>query len=581
MTKVMLNENRWTLKPEIDKKQVEQLSNELNGISKTLCKLLIQRGVDSFDKARGFFRPSLDNLHDPFLMKDMDKAVNRLEQALEEGEKLMIYGDYDVDGTTAVSLVYSFLKERYNHVVYYIPDRYGEGYGVSFQGIDFAHDNDIKLIIALDCGIKAVDKVAYAKEKGIDFIICDHHRPGDTLPDAVAVLDPKRTYCEYPYKELSGCGVGFKLLQAFSISNNIEFQELYRYLDLLAISIAADIVPITGENRILTHYGLEKINTNPLPGIQAIMGLLNNKKEFSVTDVVFLIAPRINAAGRIDSGKCAVELMIESNMESAINYAKQIDEFNRERRELDEETTKEALAIIESDSRLMDAKSTVVHQDDWHKGVIGIVASRLTEHYYRPTIVLTKSGEVYAGSARSVVGFDVYEAIEACSDSILQFGGHKYAAGLTLLPEQLDNFKTRFEEEVSKRILEEHLIPEISVDSCLDLSEINASFLKILYQFSPCGPDNMKPTFLSENLMPKWEPRAIGEDGKHLKMTVFQMGNNKVYYDAIGFGLGHLIGEISKGNPFSMVYSIEENHWNGKISQQLMIKDIKFREAFS
>lgn len=574
--KKILSEHKWSLATACEQDKINAIAEQLD-IDEILASLLVQRGIDTYEKAEKFFRPSLDDLHSPFLMKDMEKAVQRLQKAIDEGERIMVFGDYDVDGTTAVSLVFSFLKNYCkDKLTYYIPDRYEEGYGVSYQAIDYAKANNYSLIIALDCGIKAIDKVAYAKEADIDFIICDHHRPGDELPPAYAVLDPKRDDCEYPYKELSGCGVGFKLVQAFCEHNDIPFYELMPYLDLMAISIAADIVPITGENRVFTAFGLQRINESPRPGIQAILGLMKQKKELTVTDVVFIIAPRINAAGRIDSGNSAVRLLITENIEEAQGYAKEIDAFNTDRKDLDKQITAEALEMIQTDEARVEAKTTVVYQEDWHKGVIGIVASRLTEHYYRPTIVLTKSGDKLAGSARSVRGFDVYNAIDACSDCIIQFGGHKYAAGLTLLPEQLEDFMQRFETVVAEQIDEQLLIPEIRIDIPINFDQITPKFFRILKQFGPFGPGNMKPVFVTENVLDTRYARTVGGDGAHLKMTLFQQGRSGIKFDAIGFKLGDFLPSVQQGVPFRVAYTLEQNDWNGKTSIQLNIKDIKF-----
>ena len=476
---------RWTLKPAPNTQKTAKLAAEL-GVPQSIASLLIQRGVETFAQAKKFFRPSLEDLHDPFLMKDMDRAVERIEKAIAQGENIMVYGDYDVDGTTSVALMSSYLLSKYPNVATYIPDRYAEGYGVSYQGIDYAHDNDISLIIALDCGIKAIDKVAYAKEKEIDFIICDHHRPGAEIPDAVAVLDPKRKDCNYPYDELCGCGVGFKLIQAIAQKAGYPVNSLLPYLDLVATAIGADIVPITGENRVLAYFGLEVINTLPRTGIQALIENVK-KDKLTITDVVFIIAPRINAAGRIKHGLHAVDLLKETDKERAMKMAAEIESFNAERKDLDKLITEQALEQI-LDKKEENRKTTVVFKEDWHKGVIGIVASRLTETYYRPTLVFTQSGEKLAASARSVTGFDVYEALEGCAEHIEQFGGHKYAAGLTLHEKDYENFKQKFEEVVSQSIDERLLVPEIRVDMKMELSDINPKFYRILRQFAPFGP---------------------------------------------------------------------------------------------
>lgn len=560
---------RWTLKPEPNKEKVIHFANELS-IDKTLAKILVQRNIDTFDKAKQFFRPSLEDLHNPFLMKDMEIAVARIEQAITNNENILVYGDYDVDGTTAVSLMSSYLKTIHTNIATYIPDRYKEGYGVSYQGIDFAEDNDFSLIIALDCGIKAVEKVAYAKEKGIDFIICDHHKPGSKIPKAVAVLNPKQVDCNYPYDELCGCGVGFKLVQALVSKRNLTIEDLVPYLDLVATAIAADIVPMTGENRILAYFGLQVINQQPRNGIKAIIHQLK-KKELTITDVVFIIAPRINAAGRMKHGNYAVELLTEMNFDAAVVSASEIEQFNSDRKELDKQITQEALLQIENNNE-QEKFTTVVFDEHWHKGVIGIVASRLTETYYRPTLVFTKSGDKLAASARSVRGFDVYNALEQCSEFIEQFGGHKYAAGLTLLPEQYQNFKIKFEKVVSSTIDKELLTPEISIDAEIDLSEVTPKFYRILQQMAPFGPQNMKPVFKTSSVRDNGYGKKVGADESHLKLNVFQ-GDNKTTFGAIGFGLGNKIDAVK--NDFDIVYTLDENTWNNFTSIQLVLKDLK------
>ncbi len=561
---------RWTLLPKPEQDAVRDLSNVIR-VSPLIASLLLQRGIRTYEDALRFFRPELSHLHDPFLMKDMDRAVSRIEKALREGQNLLVYGDYDVDCTTAVALVSSYLLERYPNVATYIPDRYSEGYGVSFAGIDFAHDNDVDLIIALDCGIKAIDKVAYAKEKGIDFIICDHHRPGDQLPEAVAVLDPKRSDCTYPYDELCGCGIGFKLIQAMEEKAGRPVEGILHYLDLVATAIAADIVPITGENRVLTFYGLKVINQKRRPGIRAILNTVK-KSELNVTDVVFIIAPRINAAGRMEHGRYAVALLTETDHAKAEEMAGAIERFNTERRTLDQEITEEALVQIR-ENKEENRCTSVVFKESWHKGVIGIVASRLTETYYRPTLVFTRSGDKLAASARSVRGFDLYDALEACKDHLEQFGGHKYAAGLTLTEDQYEDFKARFEEVVSSTISPEMLRPEIRIDAEIGLEEITPKFMRILKQFEPFGPGNMKPVFLTHHLRDSGYAKGVGEDEKHLKLAVQQGRSNPV--QAIGFGLGDKLPLVKDGGRFSAVYSLEENHWNGQVSLQLKIRDIR------
>jgi len=562
---------RWNLKNEPDSKKVVELSKAL-GIEKTLAKLLVQRGIESFDAAKDFFRPDLYKLHDPFLMKDMDKAVSRIETAIANGENIMVYGDYDVDGTTSVALMSSYLMSMYEQVTTYIPDRYAEGYGISYMGIDYAYDNGISLIIALDCGIKAIEKVAYASEKEIDFIICDHHRPGDEIPKAVAVLDPKREDCSYPYDELCGCGVGFKLIQAFSISRGQDFSELIPYLDLVATAIAADIVPITGENRILAFHGLEVINANPRPGIKAIIHQIK-KDILTITDVVFVIAPRINAAGRMKHGLHAVELMTEFNFEKAKEFASAIETYNSDRKELDKKITEDALQQIKENNEEQDYTSVVFHKD-WHKGVIGIVASRLIEKHYRPTLVFTQSGDKLAASARSVKGFDVYDALHECAEFIEQFGGHKYAAGLTLLPENYEKFKAKFEEVVKTSIPEELRSPEIQIDNELFLSEISPKFFRILSQMGPFGPANMHPVFMARGLRDNGYGKPVGADESHLKLNILS-GADARTYNAIGFGLGDKHDLVKNGNSFKAAFTIDENHWNGNTSLQLLLKDIQ------
>jgi len=563
----------WKIKEQAKQAEVDQLSSELNNLDKTLTNILLQRKIDSFDKAKAFFRPSITEIHDPFLMKDMNKAVDRLQQAMNNEEKILIYGDYDVDGTTSVSMVYSYLKNYYEHLNYYIPDRYAEGYGISYQGIDYAEENDFKLIIALDCGIKAIDKIDYATEKGIDFIICDHHRPGKNLPKAVAVLDQKREDCGYPYKELSGCGVGFKFMQAWTQQSNKDESKLWEYLDLLAISTCADIVPITGENRVFVHYGLKTINENPRLGIKTMVELAALRKELTVTDILFTIAPRINAAGRIETGNKAVEMLVEENKEKALEFGTNINELNTERKELDRSITEEALQQIDSNPDLQAKKTTVLFQENWHKGVIGIVASRLIETHYKPTIILTESHGLATGSARSVKDFDVYNAIDACSDLLEQFGGHKYAAGLTMKLENLEAFTQKFEEVVDSQIDPELLIPQIGIDAQLELNQITDKFYKILKQFSPTGPGNMRPVFISENVFSTENSRVVGDN--HLKLEVFQEENPNLKISCIAFNMGHQLDELAEGVPFSIVYNIEENHWNGTTTLQLNIKDIK------
>lgn len=561
---------RWTLKPKPEPQDLERLSKELN-VDALIANLLLQRGISTYDEAKRFFRPELSHLHDPFLMKDMDKAVERIELAIANSENILVYGDYDVDGTTAVALLSSFLEEDYPNVATYIPDRYTEGYGVSIQGIDFASDNDFSLIIALDCGVKAIDQVAYAKERGVDFIICDHHRPAETLPEAVAILDPKRNDCTYPYKELCGCGVGFKLIQALAFRQGKTIEDIIPYMDLVATAIGADIVPITGENRVMAYYGLKVINSNPRIGFKAIIDQIK-KKTLTITDVVFIIAPRINAAGRMKHGQHAVNLLKENNLGTAQKFAAEIERFNADRKNLDKEITEEALQQIQENGE-QERYTTVVYNKDWHKGVIGIVASRLTETYYRPTLVFTKSGDKLAASARSVKGFDVYNALDLCSDCLEQFGGHKYAAGLTLLEEQYDTFKQRFEKVVEESIDPKLLEQELSIDTKIDLNQISPKLMRILKQFAPFGPGNMTPVFMAEKLNDTGYGKGVGEDDKHLKLAITQKNSKPI--GAIGFNLGQKLDRVKTKNSFDAVFSLDENEWNGQVSLQLKLRDIR------
>jgi single-stranded-DNA-specific exonuclease len=561
---------RWNLKPKPDSHKIQHLAEVLS-IDAIAATLLVQRGIETYEEAKTFFRPMLSDLHDPYLMKDMDKAVARIERAIAAGENILVFGDYDVDGTTAVSLVSSYLRSYYPNVATYIPDRYKEGYGVSTAGIDFADDNGFSLIIALDCGIKSIDKVAYANEKGIDFIICDHHRPGDELPDAVAVLDPKRADCDYPYDELCGCGVGFKLIQALGVNRGQTVENLVPYLDLVATAIAADIVPITGENRVLAKFGLDVINTFPRPGIKALIQNVK-KKMLTISDVVFIVAPRINAAGRIKHGNHAVELLTEFNLEQAEEFAAQIEGLNADRKDLDKQITVEALRQIEQDGD-QDKFTTVVYQEDWHKGVIGIVASRLIETYYRPTLVFTKSGDKLAASARSVKDFDVYNALEACAEHLEQFGGHMYAAGLTLKEEQYPLFRQKFEEVVQQTIHPDLLIPEISIDAEIDFADITPKFNRLLKQFEPFGPGNMSPVFVTRNVKDTGYGKRIGSDESHLRLFVRQGETGG--YAAIGFGLAKKMDLACNGDAFDAAYSVDENEWNGEVSIQLRLRDIR------
>ena len=560
---------RWTIKPKFPEEKVAVLAKEL-GVSKLIASLLMQRGIENFDEAKKFFRPSLDDLHDPFLMKDMDKAVARIEAAIKNDENILVFGDYDVDGTTSVALVSSYLQSYYPNVATYIPDRYDEGYGVSYKGIDFASDNDFSLIIVLDCGIKAIEKVAYASGKDIDFIICDHHRPGKEIPKAIAVLDPKREDCEYPYKELCGCGVGFKLIQALSEKRGGTLTDLLLYLDLVATAIGADIVPITGENRILAHYGLKVINSYPRIGFKAILKQVK-KETLTITDVVFIIAPRINAAGRMKHGNHAVTLLTETDINLAAKYAAEIEQFNTDRRDADKQITIEALQQIE-DNKEQERLTTVVYNENWHKGVIGIVASRLTETYYRPTLVFTKSGEKLAASARSVKGFDVYNALEGCAEHIEQFGGHMYAAGLTLFEKDFENFKAQFEKVVTETIDKNLLTPELRIDAEIDFKDITPKFYRILKQFAPFGPGNMTPVFMTKNLLDVGYGKCVGDDKTHLRVVVKQGNSNQ--FTGIGFGMAEKHEIACNGKPFTAAYVIDENEWQGNVSLQLRLKDI-------
>ena len=560
---------RWTIHPKPDPVKVEKLAVALQ-VDEVIATLLLQRGVENYDQAKQFFRPSLNELHDPFLMKDMDLAVSRIQQAIDQYENILVYGDYDVDGTTSVALLSSYLEQYSTQITTYIPDRYQEGYGVSYQGIDYASDNDIALIIALDCGIKAVDKINYAKEKGIDFIICDHHRPGKELPKAVAVLDPKREDCKYPYKELCGCGVGFKLIQAMTETQGGDPEVLVPYLDLVATAIGADIVPITGENRILAYFGLQVINKNPRVGFQAM--LTSVKKEFlTITDVVFIIAPRINAAGRMKHGLHAVQLLKEENPEIALQYAAEIEAYNSDRKMTDKDITREALSQI-LEHKEENRFTTVVYEENWHKGVIGIVASRLTETYYRPTLVFTKSGDKLAASARSVKGFDVYNALQECAEHIEQFGGHKYAAGLTLEKEKYECFKQKFEEVVASTIDKKLLQPEIEIDCALKFEQITPKFWRIIKQFAPFGPGNRAPVFMTEDVRDTGYARQVGSENQHLKCRMLQ---NTIAINAIGFNLGLKYEVLTKEKSNKIAYSIDENEWNGEITLQLRLKDLK------
>ncbi len=562
-----MKEKRWRIaQADIDK--VNALQNELK-VHPVFCQLMVQRGVDSYQKANDFFNPSIAQLHDPFLMKDMDKAVARIKQAIDKNERMLIYGDYDVDGTTSVATMVLFFQHFYPNIDYYIPNRYTEGYGVSFQGIDFAKESDCSLIIALDCGIKSIDKVEYANEKNIDFIICDHHNPGDTLPAAVAVLDPKRADCDYPFKELSGCGVGFKLTQALTSALGIDPSIFLKSIDLVAVSIASDIVSMVGENRVIASIGLQKLNENPSHGLRFLKELLALDRPLDISDVVFYIGPRINAAGRMRDAKESVKLLIADDDPIHAALAGELQRHNKERQEADRDITAHALEILENDVENLTKKSTVVFNPDWHKGVIGIVASRLTETYYRPTVVLTQHEGKVTGSARSVKGFDLYEALCNCTAYMIQFGGHKFAAGMTMLPEQVADFKVAFEREVSRTILPEQLIPEVEVDAIVSLADLTDNFYKLLMRFAPFGPDNMKPQFLVQNTQDTGWSKIVKE--KHLKLSIRQ---GDVVMSGIGFDLGEKYQLLKEGN-FDVVFQLEVNEWQGRQSLQMMVKDIK------
>jgi single-stranded-DNA-specific exonuclease len=561
---------RWTLKPSVDEHKVQYLVDAL-AVDRSIAHLLVQRGIETFEEAKAFFRPKIEDLHNPFLMKDMDKAVERIERALATNERILVYGDYDVDGTTSVALMATYLETKTDQIATYIPDRFEEGYGVSYKGIDYAIDNDFTLIVALDCGVKAVDKVQYAKDKGVDFIICDHHRPGDKLPQAVAVLDPKRADCTYPFKELCGCGVGFKLIHALGHNQGESLKDFLPYLDLVATAIGADIVPIVGENRILAYHGVRVMNASPRPGFQALIKNIK-KTTLTIADVVFVIAPRINAAGRMKHGNYAVSLLKESNITQAELVAQEIESFNTTRRALDQNITKEALAQIEELNET-ECSSTVVYDSSWNKGVIGIVASRLIETYYRPTLVFTKSGDLLTASARSVRGFDVYEALQNCSKYIEQFGGHKYAAGLSIKEENYRAFKQAFENEVDKTLAVHLRTPELLIDAEIQLSAVTPKFYRILKQFAPFGPQNMAPVFMTSDVVDTGYAKCVGEDDKHLKISVAQHNGEPI--NGIGFGLGDKLPYVANKSTFSIAYAIDENQWNGRISLQLKLKDIK------
>lgn len=567
-------EKRWVVKEMGDPAVIKQLARALE-VSESLANLMVQRNIASADEAHAFFNPSLDYLHDPFLMKDMNIAVDRISAAVKKNERILVYGDYDVDGTTAVALMYSFLKDQYSNVEYYIPDRYKEGYGVSIQGIDFAYQNNCKVVITLDCGIKAVEKVKYARSKGLDVIICDHHYPGEEIPKALAVLDPKQPSCSYPYKDLSGCGVGFKLIHAYSRVHGIPFSKISHYLDLVAVSIASDIVPITGENRVMAYFGLKRLNECPRTGLREIIRESEVTKSLTIEDVVFKIGPRINAAGRMETGSKAVDLLVSSDTRLANGISKEINNFNIERRSVDRIITTEAMRMIAEDQRTVNSRTTVLFNPTWKKGVIGIVASRLIETYYRPTVILTESNGFATGSARSVQGYDLYQAIEACSDLLESFGGHMFAAGLTLKKENIRPFMDRFEHYVNSTITEEQLVPRIFIDTQLSFSEINEDFFKTMSQFQPFGPENMSPVFVSRNVYDTGSGRMVGSSGEHLKLDLCHESTGQKSFSAIAFSQADHFEYIKGGNPFDICYSLEMNEFRGNKNLQLNIRDIK------
>ena len=571
--------NKWIFKSLSEEEKIIQKNLvESLSINPTLAQLLVQRGIQTFEEARSFFRPDLAELHDPFLMMDMDKAIERLNKAIDNKEKILIYGDYDVDGTTSVALVYQFLKKYYSDIDFYIPDRYTEGYGISFQGIQFAAEQNFSLIIALDCGIKATEKVKHALNLGIDFIICDHHTPDKELPPAVAILDPKREDCPYPYKHLSGCGVGFKLLQAFTMKKGIDFSELSPLLDLVGLSIASDIVPITGENRILAYYGLKRLNSLPSLGIRSIINVCGlADREITISDIVFKIGPRINASGRMKSAREAVELLIANDAEIARQKSGNINEYNNDRKDIDKNITDEAISIINSQDVYKKRKSIVVYQPHWHKGVIGIVASRLSDEYYKPTVVLTRSNGLISGSARSVPGFDLYKAIDSCRDLLENFGGHMYAAGLSMKEENIQAFTERFEQFVSENILEEQTYPQLEIDAVLEFKDITPKFFRILKQFAPFGPENMKPLFVSKKVFDYGTSRLVGKEQEHLRMELIDSSSENVM-NGIAFGMHEYNDHLKALHPLDICYTLEENNFNGNSTIQLMIRDIKTEE---
>lgn len=566
----------WRIKKPAEINDLKHLSAALN-VDMAIANLLIQRGIKTFSDARSFFRPRLTDLHDPFLMKDMDKAVSRIKKAIDNDEKVMIYGDYDVDGTTSVALMYSFLRSRLTNMDYYIPDRYMEGYGISRLSIEYAAQNKFSLIIALDCGIKAVDKIAYANELGIDFIICDHHNADEKIPEAVAVLDPKQPDCKYPFKDLSGCGVGFKLIQAYCINQGIPEEVAFELLDLVVVSIASDIVPLTGENRVLSYFGLQKLNSNPSTGLKTIIKYAGMTGEIKINDIVFKIGPRLNASGRIEHGKKSVAILLAEDAKELEDLGIEINSYNEIRKTLDRDITQEALEIIEKSQFYQGRVSTVIYNRDWHKGVVGIVASRLTEYYYRPTVVLTESNGLATGSARSVGEFDLYEAISACADLLESYGGHMYAAGLSMKLENVAEFSRRFEQVVRNSISEDQLKQTIEIDAKISLSDLSSKFLRLLNQFEPYGPHNMMPTFLTENVFDYGTSRLVGKNNEHLKLDLMEANRSSAVFSGIAFSQSEHMEMIQKSLPFDICYTVTENEYRGKTYMQLNVRDIKYR----
>ncbi len=565
-----MNKFRWVELPSPNSDQIHSLSSELNNLHPSITSILINRGIDTFEKAKNYFRPQIESLNDPMLMKDMDVAVSLVNRAIEQGSKILLYGDYDVDGTTSVAMLYAYLVQFSDQIEYYIPDRYSEGYGISQQGMEYAHENGVQLIISLDCGIKAMNTIQYAVDQGIEFVVCDHHEPGEKLPPANAVLDPKRSDCKYPYKELSGCGVGFKLMEAIELSNKRDRKKLNSFLDLVTTSIAADIVPITGENRLLAYFGMRQINEQPRPGLQALIDVSELKRKLNINDLVFRLAPRINAAGRLESGRSAVDMLVSSDLSKAKNKAKHIQNLNLQRRELDADITDEALEMLKNENN-DSCKTTVIYQPHWHKGVIGIVASRLIEKYYKPTIVLTRSNGLLTGSVRSVQGYDVYKALTQCEDFLEQYGGHKYAAGVTLKEENLAGFKQKFEEVVKNSLTVQSEVAEIVVDAYLPLTAINKNLYNVVKQLGPFGPGNQNPIFKTDGLLGQ-EFRIVGDH--HLKLKVFDPQQPNVKLSAIGFGLAEHFDKLDEGVELSLAYHIDENFWNGRSELQLVVKDL-------